>query len=225
MTNPVLEAVRRSLALARASEENVAPGGGGLPGVSGIPMPPIPIPPSRPAGSLDAEITLFLEELHKLSAAGQRLSPPDLPAALQELVRTHSVRKAALWSTPRLDALGIAECLRHLGVEVLPHGADKHALAGCDLGVTEADYALAETGTIGLLASPEKPRAVSLLPGIHLAILHSSAFRPDLQQVFAECKGSPYLVLITGPSRTADIELIVTLGVHGPRYLVVWVVD
>jgi L-lactate dehydrogenase complex protein LldG len=97
-------------------------------------------------------------------------------------------------------------------------------MAQCDLGVTEADVALPETGTLGLFSSSEKPRAVSLLPRIHLALVRPEAIRTDLHQVFAEARSQPYLVFITGPSRTADIELTVTLGVHGPQVLCVWVV-
>ena len=84
---------------------------------------------------------------------------------------------------------------------------------------------LPETGTIGLLSSTEKPRAVSLLPRVHLAIVTPAALRADMHQVFAEAKSSNYLVFITGPSRTADIELNVTLGVHGPRNLYVWMIS
>jgi L-lactate dehydrogenase complex protein LldG len=87
------------------------------------------------------------------------------------------------------------------------------------------DFALPETGTLALLSSPERPRVVSLLPRVHLALLLPSVLRADMHQVFAEAKHEPYLIFITGPSRTADIELTVTLGVHGPRQLHVWVME
>ena len=91
-------------------------------------------------------------------------------------------------------------------------------------GITEADLLLPETGTLVLRSSSEKSRAVSLVPRVYLAIVRPEILRVDMRQVFAEAKDSTYLVFITGPSRTADIELTVTLGVHGPKNLYVWVV-
>ena len=130
--------------------------------------------------------------------------------------------RATLWSTPRLRELEFGSRLERLGVEIVPADADKHTLARCDLGVTEADFALAETGTLGLLSSAEKPRAVSLLPRVHLVVLSPDALVTDLHQVFARAREHRYLVFIGGPSRTADIELTLTLGVHGPRAVHVW---
>jgi L-lactate utilization protein LutC len=112
---------------------------------------------------------------------------------------------------------------RASGWELISPNADKHIIAQCDLGITEADYLLPETGTLVLRSAAEKPRAVSLAPRIHLAIVRPDMLRADLHQVFAEAKDSHYLVFITGPSRTADIELTVTLGVHGPKNLYVWI--
>ena len=77
----------------------------------------------------------------------------------------------------------------------------------------------------GMNSSAVQPRAVSLVPRVHLAILRPAALRADLHQVFAEAKHQPYLIFITGPSRTADIELTVTLGVHGPKTLYVWSIE
>jgi L-lactate dehydrogenase complex protein LldG len=118
--------------------------------------------------------------------------------------------------------MGVAETLRSSGVELVSPNAGKNEIALCDLGITEADYLLPETGTLVLRSSSVQPRAVSLLPRIHLAIVHPEGLRPDMHQVFAEAKDSHYLLFITGPSRTADIELTVTLGVHGPKNLFVW---
>jgi len=205
--NPVIENIRKSL--------------GRQPGQAVEPRPAV-LPP-RPALEIQAEIDLFVSELNQLSGHARRVHQEQLAQALDELVQAEEIRRATLWKTPVLGNLGLADHLERLGVEIIPAGEDKHRLASCDLGVTEADFALAETGTIGLLSSPEKPRPVSLLPRVHLALLRAAAFRPDLAQVFAEAKDHGYLVFITGPSRTADIELTVTLGVHGPKSLNVWV--
>lgn len=182
------------------------------------------IVPARTAGASEEEIRRFLEEIRKLSGTARQLTAEHLPAALQGLVEEQGIRKAAVWNTPRLNELAVTTHLSALGVEIVPPGAEKHHLADCDLGVTEADFALPETGTLGLLSSTEKSRAISLLPRVHLAILSPHVLRPDLHQVFAEAKTQPYLVFITGPSRTADIELTVTLGVHGPKALYVWLI-
>ena len=110
-------------------------------------------------------------------------------------------------------------------MELISPNANKRAMAQCDLGITEADFLLPETGTLVLKSSSEKSRAVSLLPRVYLAIVRPKLLRADMHQVFAEAKNSNYLVFITDPSRTADIELTVTLGVHGPKNLYVWIVE
>jgi L-lactate dehydrogenase complex protein LldG len=174
---------------------------------------------------LAAEATRFLEEVGKLSGVGQELSPADVDSTLQALVGEQGVRRATAWETPYLRQLGVTEILNSLGVEFVPPNADKHDMALCDLGITEADYLLPETGTLVLRSSAMKPRAVSLLPRIHLAVVRPEMIRADMHQVFAEAKDDHYLLFITGPSRTADIELTVTLGVHGPKNLYVWMIN
>jgi L-lactate dehydrogenase complex protein LldG len=175
--------------------------------------------------STDAEIERFLAEVKKLSGVSKRLSSSETESALKALVKEQSIRKATAWETAHLKQLGVTELLNSLGVELIHPNADKHEMAQCDLGITEADFLLPETGTLVLSSSAEKPRAVSLLPRIHLAIVHPEMLRADMHQVFAEAKDHHYLVFITGPSRTADIELTVTLGVHGPKNLYVWMMS
>jgi len=180
---------------------------------------------SRQPESLEAEIEQFLVEIKKLSGVGQKLALSDMDSALKDLIAEQNIRKATVWETPHLKQLGITEILNSLGVDLVSPNADKHDMAQCELGVTEADYMLPETGTLVLRSSTEKPRAVSLLPRVHLAIVDPEMLRADMHQVFAEAKNSHYLVFITGPSRTADIELTTTLGVHGPKSLYVWMID
>ena len=209
MTNPVIENIRS--ALGRTAQ---------------APLSPRPaIYESRQPESPDSEIETFLKEIQKLSGVRQKLLPSEIDAALKALVQDQNIRKATAWETPHLKRLGVTEILNSLGVELVSLHASKHEMALCDLGITEADYLLPETGTLVLTSSADKPRAVSLLPRIHLAIVRPDMLRADMHQVFAEAKDQHYLVFITGPSRTADIELTVTLGVHGPKNLYVWMLD
>jgi L-lactate dehydrogenase complex protein LldG len=209
MTNPVIDNIRRSLGRTAETPLSLRPA----------------IYDSRQPEELDFEVARFLEEVKKLSGVGQKLSPIDIDSALKALVEEQNIRKATVWETLQLRRLGMTEILDSLGVELIPPNASKHEMALCDLGITEADFLLPETGTLVLRSSAEKPRAVSLLPRIHLAIVRPEMVRADMHQVFAEAKDSHYLVFITGPSRTADIELTVTLGVHGPKNLYVWMMN
>jgi L-lactate dehydrogenase complex protein LldG len=213
MTNPVIESIRRSLG---RTAQPLSP--------QDAPRSPRPaIYESRQVESDDSEA--FLNEVKKLSGVGQKLSQPEIDSALKALIEEQNIRKATVWETAYLRRSGITEILDTLGVELVSPNAGKHEMALCDLGITEADYLLPETGTLVLRSSAEKPRGVSLLPRIHLAIVRPAMLRADMHQVFAEAKDDHYLVFITGPSRTADIELTVTLGVHGPKKLYVWMMD
>lgn len=178
----------------------------------------------RQAAAPEAELAQLLTEIGKLSGVTRRLaSREEFRDALAELVRTEAIKRATCWTTPEVEAWGVATTLQTLGVEIVPGQADKRIVASCELGVTGVDAALPETGTLVLRSSPERPRVVSLLPRVHLAIFTPSVLRADLHQAFADAKDAGYSVLVTGPSRTADIELTLTLGVHGPKSLYAWV--
>jgi L-lactate dehydrogenase complex protein LldG len=85
-------------------------------------------------------------------------------------------------------------------------------------GVSTALYGLADTGSVVLAASPEEPRARSLLPEVHITLLHENRILPGLDELFAAL-GSDLpsaLAIVTGPSRSADIEQKLAVGVHGP---------
>ena len=86
-------------------------------------------------------------------------------------------------------------------------------------GVSTALYGLADTGSVVLAASPEEPRARSLLPDVHITLLREDWILPGLDELFAALgKDLPSaLAIVTGPSRSADIEQKLAIGVHGPR--------
>ena len=85
-------------------------------------------------------------------------------------------------------------------------------------GVSEASYGLADTGSVVLAASPDEPRSRSLLPDVHVSLLREDRILPGLDELFAKVGGElpSALAIVTGPSRSADIEQSLTVGVHGP---------
>ena len=84
--------------------------------------------------------------------------------------------------------------------------------------ISEAAYGLADTGSVVLAASPEEPRARSLLPDVHVSLLREDRILPGLAELFDALGGDlpSALAIVTGPSRSADIEQTLTVGVHGP---------
>lgn len=103
----------------------------------------------------------------------------------------------------------------------------RRALFECEAGVTTADYGVAETGTLALVSGGERHRLISLLPPVHVCLLGTDRLLPVLGSLLERVRaGGPEgtalphaLTLISGPSRTADIEQTLTTGVHGPHRL------
>ena len=96
------------------------------------------------------------------------------------------------------------------------HRGDEPVLE--DAETSRASYGLADTGSVVLAASPEEPRARHLLPLRHVSLLPESRILPGLAELFAEVRNDlpSALVIVTGPSRSADIEQRLIVGVHGP---------
>jgi L-lactate dehydrogenase complex protein LldG len=105
------------------------------------------------------------------------------------------------------------------------------ALADAAVGITGAAYGLADTGTIVVCSGPAGGRAESLLPPVHIALLNAADLVASLPELLAALERdrrfdqSSAVTFITGPSRTADIELTLTIGVHGPKQLFIVVVN
>jgi L-lactate dehydrogenase complex protein LldG len=183
------------------------------------------VPPLEPRGSVGYQgagadpVAHFAQQL--AAAGGKAHVVPDRAAAvvaILELVRGCAARRVLLGRGTFLDSLGLAEELRQAGVETA--GEDREGFFSADLGITGVDYLVAETGSVVLAGRPGQPRSPSLLPPVHVAVAARSQVLPDLFDLFAEGRwqeGLPSgLTLITGPSKTGDIELRLVTGVHGP---------
>ncbi|MCR6631949.1 MAG: lactate utilization protein [Magnetospirillum sp.] len=99
---------------------------------------------------------------------------------------------------------------------------------GVDAGLTTTLGGIAETGTLVLWPTPDEPRLLSLLPPIHIALVRAAEVVDNLAGLIRD-KGwagsmPTNAVLISGPSKTADIEQTLAYGVHGPKELIVLVV-
>jgi L-lactate utilization protein LutC len=116
----------------------------------------------------------------------------------------------------------IVDGLRDRGVEVLTPGDPEWAerLADAEVGITGARLAVAEPPTIALAAAPGAPRGTSLVPPVHICVVRVDDLLPTLADAMigvAAGEMPSALTWIGGPSRTGDLEMITTLGVHGPR--------
>jgi L-lactate dehydrogenase complex protein LldG len=134
-----------------------------------------------------------------------------------------------------MDAIGEAlerrdfRIVRTLPVADTERAAMRARVADADLGIAEADFAIASTGTLAVVSNANRPSSLTLLPPASLVIVQIDRMMPNLAAVLAEMGpggvAANRLTLITGPSRTADIEKRIVLGVHGPKSLhviVVW---
>jgi L-lactate dehydrogenase complex protein LldG len=116
-------------------------------------------------------------------------------------------------------------------MEVSGADTNRDGVFQADAGVTGVDYLIAETGSIVLSSRSDQPRTTSLLPPIHIAVADRSQLLPDLFDLFGlqnapGSQGLPACVsLITGPSKTGDIELKLVTGVHGPGEVYVVLID
>jgi L-lactate dehydrogenase complex protein LldG len=128
-----------------------------------------------------------------------------------------------------VDSLDLPTPLRSLGIAVVPvetlvPDAARDPFFAADVGISGVDALIAETGTVVLKARPDEPRSLSLLPPVHIAVAERGQLLADLFDLFesfpapgGQGPALPSCVsLITGPSKTGDIELRLVTGVHGP---------
>jgi L-lactate dehydrogenase complex protein LldG len=131
----------------------------------------------------------------------------------------------ALWAeSPFLKGVERAPLLQIPG---LKFQVNQELAANARFGINQMQWALTDTGTLVQNSTAIEQRLVSSLPSIHIAIVPTSGILPDMPALLTKLtpRESGYIAMITGPSRTADIERVLTIGVHGPERLIIVFVD
>jgi L-lactate dehydrogenase complex protein LldG len=148
---------------------------------------------------------------------------------LLRLVEAAQVKKAVIVESPLQKEADITEALRSLGVEVYTEPEEIAAHADtADIGISGVEFGVAETGSVFQDGYTIATRLVTILPPLHVIFLPSANIVPGIIEAFdviARNFDRGYVGFITGPSRTADIERVLTIGVHGPSRFAVIAVD
>jgi len=180
-------------------------------------LPVSPLADQSPQGLLDR----FVEQARNLA------SMVYLPASQEEAIRVildllGTDRSILAWDYKFIPLPGLAEAFAAQGIQVASQRD-----ATVRLGITGADAALAATGSLVLLTGEGKPRLASLLPPVHVAVIQQSQILTDLETWVAALRQGGVdafreiasAMIISGPSRTADIAMQLILGMHGPGEL------
>ena len=158
-------------------------------------------------------------------------------------------KNIAAWRHPLIDSLSLSESLGRLQIPLhvttsIPPAADKEfdeaerrrqraGIIASFIGVTSADFCLADTATLVMRSRPGQPRSAALVPSIHIAVIRLDQILADMKELFALLRWdehyrreglSNYMSFISGPSKTADIEATMVHGAHGPREVHLFVI-
>jgi L-lactate utilization protein LutC len=193
-----------------------------------VPAADVNVKPGASNGGSISLVDLFAENLrgvggHVIVARNEDQIIDALSTIISDLQKTRlRARRIAVSDAPMLDLI-----VRRISIEVedIASSVSAAELFDYDVGISTAQAAIAETGTLLLESESERHRVVSLVPPVHIAIVDAADICLTLGEALAAVgRGSdlsPTITLITGPSRTADIELTLAIGVHGPQELYV----
>jgi L-lactate dehydrogenase complex protein LldG len=184
--------------------------------------------PRRAVLDKAGQVALFRAEAEAVQATvDEAKSLVDIPEQVASYLRRHNLpQRIRHGEDPTLTALPWAERTPALAIDTgAADPADEVSLSCAFAGV-------AETGTLALISGPDNPTTLNFLPETHIVVLPKSAVTgsyedvwDSLRQRFGEGEMPRTVNLITGPSRTGDIEQTIELGAHGPRRLHIILVD
>jgi L-lactate utilization protein LutC len=175
-----------------------------------------------------------LPELFATRAAANKMhvdttSADDVAGRVAAFLASRSLKRVAMPVSPFLEKLGVATALKNVGLEVKTWDQmTLDELYDFDASVTDVTYAVAETGSLVIRSSFSHGRSISLVPIIHVAIVEPKnciADLLDLMEILGKEGVGNNVSIITGPSKTADIEGALVVGVHGPGEVQVFVLQ
>lgn len=183
----------------------------------------------RVGGTPEEWVNLFSRNAADLHASLKRVKDAhELSVGLKELATAEGWKSVAthrsVLAEPQAAGLKVP-------LVMTDRACDKAALERCDVGITECDALVAQTGSVLVTSRTAGGRALSCLPPHHVVLARRDQIVPDLPAAFALLKQRyhhdfPSMIsFITGPSRTGDIERILVLGAHGPRKLTLFILD
>ncbi len=188
---------------------------------------PVGLIPARARKPHDKQVDLFCEQAVKVQASITRIkSIEDLPTALAEYLRDRNL--------PKKVRMGNAPFLKQAGWDKLPDFEISNGPSVGDdpVGLSHAFAGAAESGTLILESGSDNPTTLNFLPETHCVVIRASDISGDYETAWTAVrekygKGNmPRTVnMITGPSRSGDIEQTLLLGAHGPRALQIFVVE
>lgn len=188
-------------------------------------------PQSLPDGKFGAHYFTEFETRAKAAAAEvfRVKSAADAKQVVMDLLRSLDAKKVVAVDGPYQQASGIFSEIKDMGIELYTANTDiaEHAKTA-DIGISSVEFGVAETGSVCMDGYAVEGRLVSMLPPVHLVFLHSNYIVTGVNEafeVFAKTLDRGYAGFITGPSRTADIERVLTIGVHGPSRFIIVAVD
>lgn len=145
-----------------------------------------------------------------------------------KLLKTKGVETVALVDSPLMSGLNLTELLPLSGVTVYKDRYQE-VTPTVGAGITEMRWAIAELGTLVQYAADVNERLCSAFTPIHIALVQTSSLLPDIMKALSVIHSEPqipgFVGFVTGPSRTSDIERVLTIGVHGPEQLLAVFVD
>jgi len=191
-----------------------------LDGIRARPSQSVPEPPAYRAPTVSDVLAAFSDRAKAAIADVQILEKSeDVPRVVAELLRARNM--AARIHLPVQSELGDFAWQPAVDIDYTPPGPDDAALALAAAGI-------AETGTLVYAAAVDSPASWHFRPGFEIAVVYASDIVPHFEDVIAQIKAAgampSTLNLVTGPSRTADIEQTLELGAHGPKELAILII-